>query len=129
MKGDIPDELVRIAQNGGDVVVLTGAGISDESGVPTFRGPEEYWQVGSRVYQSQEMSTYEMLPANPSRCGNGICTGWRCVPGAIFSKALAGKSFPVWSAVSRPRPKLLGGKVCPPQILTVAVREDILIRL
>ena len=58
MKSDIPDELVRIAQNGGDVVVLTGVGISAESGVPTFCGPEGYWQVGSRVYQSQEMATF-----------------------------------------------------------------------
>jgi len=40
-----------------DVVFLTGAGISAESGIPTFRGPEGYWTVGSRVYQPQEMAT------------------------------------------------------------------------
>lgn len=39
------------------VVVVTGAGISAESGIPTFRGPEGYWTVGSREYHPQEMAT------------------------------------------------------------------------
>ena len=38
-------------------MVLTGAGVSAESGIPTFRGPEGYWTVGSRVYQPQELAT------------------------------------------------------------------------
>lgn len=42
---------------GGHVVVVTGAGISAESGIPTFRGEEGYWTVGSRVYHPQEMAT------------------------------------------------------------------------
>jgi NAD-dependent deacetylase len=29
------------------LVVVTGAGVSAASGVPTFRGPEGYWTVGS----------------------------------------------------------------------------------
>ena len=29
----------------GPVVWLTGAGISAESGIPTFRGEEGYWKV------------------------------------------------------------------------------------
>jgi NAD-dependent deacetylase len=36
--------------DGGRVVVLTGAGISAESGIPTFRGPEGYWRIGLRNY-------------------------------------------------------------------------------
>jgi NAD-dependent deacetylase len=44
---------------------LTGAGISAESGIPTFRGPEGYWTVGSREYHPQEMATYEMFVHNP----------------------------------------------------------------
>jgi NAD-dependent deacetylase len=36
---------------------LTGAGISAESGIPTFRGPEGYWRVGSRNYHPQELAT------------------------------------------------------------------------
>ncbi len=41
----------------GPLVFLTGAGISAESGVPTFRGEEGYWQVGSRNYQPMELAT------------------------------------------------------------------------
>jgi NAD-dependent deacetylase len=47
------------------VVALTGAGISAESGIPTFRGPEGYWTVGSRNYMPQEMATAEMFELAP----------------------------------------------------------------
>jgi NAD-dependent deacetylase len=49
----------------GLVVVLTGAGISAESGIPTFRGVEGYWQVGSRNYRPMELATaaaFERMP-------------------------------------------------------------------
>lgn len=45
-----------LAEDGGFVVV-TGAGVSAESGIPTFRGADGYWTVGSRVYQPQELAT------------------------------------------------------------------------
>jgi NAD-dependent deacetylase len=54
---------VRAAR--GAVVVLTGAGISAESGIPTFRGEEGYWVVGSRNYMPQEMATLEMFERAP----------------------------------------------------------------
>lgn len=41
----------------GLVLWLTGAGISAESGIPTFRGPEGYWRIGSRNYRPQELAT------------------------------------------------------------------------
>lgn len=41
----------------GLIVVLTGAGISAESGIPTFRGKDGYWSVGSTVYHPQELAT------------------------------------------------------------------------
>ena len=47
------------------ITVLTGAGISAESGIPTFRGPEGYWTVGSRDYHPQEMATYDMYRRQP----------------------------------------------------------------
>ncbi len=56
-------EEVRAAQ--GRVVALTGAGISAESGIPTFRGKEGYWVVGSRNYLPQEMATKEMFDRRP----------------------------------------------------------------
>lgn len=45
------------AAAGGPVLWLTGAGISAESGIPTFRGPQGYWTVGSRNYHPQELAT------------------------------------------------------------------------
>lgn len=44
-------------RSGGLVVVLTGAGVSAESGIPTFRGEEGYWTIGSRHYHPQELAT------------------------------------------------------------------------
>ncbi|HUJ60098.1 MAG TPA: Sir2 family NAD-dependent protein deacetylase [Kofleriaceae bacterium] len=49
----------------GGVVVLTGAGISAESGIPTFRGKEGYWTVGSRDYHPQELATHDAFERMP----------------------------------------------------------------
>ncbi len=48
-----------------NITVLTGAGISAESGIPTFRGKEGYWTVGSREYHPQEMATLNMFRKKP----------------------------------------------------------------
>jgi NAD-dependent deacetylase len=58
-------EEVRDAR--GRVVALTGAGISAESGIPTFRGREGYWVVGSRNYMPQEMATHAMFLMEPEQ--------------------------------------------------------------
>ncbi len=47
------------------ITVLTGAGISAESGIPTFRGKEGYWVVGSKNYMPQEMATQAMFMMHP----------------------------------------------------------------
>jgi len=65
MTPHLTDTLTAIARRGGRVTVLTGAGISAESGIPTFRGPEGYWTVGSKVYQPQEMATQAMFARRP----------------------------------------------------------------
>eukprot|EP00088_Acartia_fossae_P014503 TRINITY_DN17778_c0_g1_i13.p1 TRINITY_DN17778_c0_g1~~TRINITY_DN17778_c0_g1_i13.p1 ORF type:complete len:306 (-),score=45.14 TRINITY_DN17778_c0_g1_i13:85-1002(-) len=44
------------------LVVLTGAGVSAESGVPTFRGAGGYW----RTYQAMDLATPEAFHSNPS---------------------------------------------------------------
>jgi NAD-dependent deacetylase len=70
---------VRTAR--GRVVALTGAGISAESGIPTFRGAEGYWVVGSRNYMPQEMATREMFDRRPDEVWRwylyrfGVCRG------------------------------------------------------
>jgi NAD-dependent deacetylase len=51
--------------DGGRVVALTGAGVSAESGIPTFRGKEGYWTVGSREYHPQELATHEAFERMP----------------------------------------------------------------
>ena len=43
-----------------DLLYITGAGVSSESGVPTFRGTDGFWTVGSINYTPQEMATRNM---------------------------------------------------------------------
>ena len=52
-------ELFARAKN---IVILSGAGMSAESGVPTFRGAGGYW----RTYQAQDLATPEAFAKNPS---------------------------------------------------------------
>lgn len=44
---------------------MTGAGISADSGIPTFRGPDGYWTVGSREYRPQQLATRAMFASDP----------------------------------------------------------------
>jgi NAD-dependent deacetylase len=55
----------RLQGEGIRVVLTTGAGISAESGIPTFRGKEGYWTVGSREYHPQEMATQAAFQKMP----------------------------------------------------------------
>ena len=49
----------------GHVIALTGAGVSAESGIPTFRGKDGYWTVGAREYHPQELATQAAFRAMP----------------------------------------------------------------
>jgi NAD-dependent SIR2 family protein deacetylase len=51
----------EIVQKAKHIVVLTGAGISAESGVPTFRGAGGFW----RKYQAQNLATPTAFAKNP----------------------------------------------------------------
>jgi len=57
--------LQDFAKGSGRLTILTGAGISAESNIPTFRGPEGYWTIGSNEYHPQEMATYRMFRQKP----------------------------------------------------------------
>ena len=57
--------VTEAAREPGPVLVLTGAGVSAESGIPTFRGAEGYWTVGSRNYHPQELATAAAFAAMP----------------------------------------------------------------
>merc|ERR1740117_1352791 len=70
-------QVLRRAQR---VVVLTGAGISAESGIPTFRGSDGFWTVGSENYRPQELATWEKYDEMPQELWKwyqyrwGLCT-------------------------------------------------------
>jgi NAD-dependent deacetylase len=49
----------------GSVLVLTGAGVSAESGIPTFRGTEGYWTEGHANYQPMELATHAAFRERP----------------------------------------------------------------
>ncbi|MGC4069624.1 MAG: Sir2 family NAD-dependent protein deacetylase [Polyangiaceae bacterium] len=65
------------------VCVLTGAGISAESGIPTFRGQDGYWTIGSRNYMPEEMATARLFAQRPEEVWRwylyrfGICRSVR----------------------------------------------------
>jgi len=54
-------ELIR--RNAGDVVALTGAGISADSGIPTFRGSGGLWSK----YKPEELATPRAFQESPER--------------------------------------------------------------
>jgi NAD-dependent deacetylase len=62
------DDLTRarsLVANAGRIVVLTGAGVSAESGVPTFRGPKGLW----KSFRPEELAT-------PQAFSNDPCLVW-----------------------------------------------------
>ena len=62
---DASSEMTEVAQllcQADRVAVLTGAGISAESGIPTFRGEEGLW----KEYRAEELATPEAFSQNPT---------------------------------------------------------------
>src|SRR5574342_1223756 len=59
------DDQIRLARahlsSAGAITVLTGAGISADSGVPTFRGTEGLW----RQYRAEDLATPEAFQRDP----------------------------------------------------------------
>ena len=47
------------------ILYITGAGVSSESGIPTFRGEDGYWTIGSKNYTPMEMATRQMYEHKP----------------------------------------------------------------
>ncbi len=52
----------------GLVVFLTGAGMSAESKIPTFRGEEGYWTIGSTNYRTETLATRQAFSQMPDDC-------------------------------------------------------------
>jgi NAD-dependent deacetylase len=80
---DLTKKLIDFACSDRHFTVLTGAGISVESDIPTFRGPGGYWQVGSKEYHPQEMATRSMFEKDPDSVW-----GWYLYRRGVCRKAL-----------------------------------------
>ncbi|WP_165729427.1 Sir2 family NAD-dependent protein deacetylase [Pseudoalteromonas sp. 31A1] len=48
-----------------NTLYITGAGVSAASGIPTFRGGDGYWTIGSKNYTPMEMATRAMYQNAP----------------------------------------------------------------
>lgn len=58
----LKEELLNTIRSAKKVAVITGAGVSAESGIPTFRGVGGYW----KNYKAEELATPEAFARNPS---------------------------------------------------------------
>ena len=56
--------IAAAAVDGEPIVAFTGAGISQESGIPTFRGADGIW----REHDPEQVATVEGFRANPAYC-------------------------------------------------------------
>jgi NAD-dependent deacetylase len=50
-----------------NTLYITGAGVSAASGIPTFRGEDGFWTIGSKNYTPQEMATRAMYQHDPAQ--------------------------------------------------------------
>mgnify|MGYP000515931775 CR=1 FL=1 len=62
---DVIALLKKAKENNNHFTFLVGAGLSAESGIPTFRGEDGYWVIGSKNYHPQEMATRQMFTKHP----------------------------------------------------------------
>ena len=66
LAGNISYDLMRnMTPQNDNTLYITGAGVSAASGIPTFRGRDGFWTIGSVNYTPQEMATRAMYQSNP----------------------------------------------------------------
>src|SRR5579885_1704301 len=58
---DVIAEVRRLIERAARVVTFTGAGISVESGIPTFRGPDGLW----RKFRAEDLATPDAFARDP----------------------------------------------------------------
>jgi NAD-dependent deacetylase len=61
MNERITQQLKFCKEKNKKVSFLVGAGLSAESGIPTFRGKDGYWVSGSKNYKAEEIGTLKMF--------------------------------------------------------------------
>ncbi|WP_372366001.1 NAD-dependent deacetylase [Candidatus Uabimicrobium sp. HlEnr_7] len=84
MEEKLQQILNEFKENEGNLTILTGAGISVESGIPTFRGADGYWTVGSVNYQFQQIGTFTFFEDKPLE-------SWKWF---LYRKGVCGRSKP-----------------------------------
>jgi len=62
-KVNVPERVAQAIEKAEHICVLTGAGISAESGVPTFRGKDSLWGK----FRPEELANAKAFVANPER--------------------------------------------------------------
>ncbi len=56
---------ISLLEGSHQITFLTGAGISAESGIPTFRGKDGFWVKGSKNYTPQDIATFAFFSRHP----------------------------------------------------------------
>ena len=54
------EELTEFIKKANRIVIFTGAGISTESGIPDFRGPQGIWKTTTPIYFQDFISSEEV---------------------------------------------------------------------
>ncbi len=62
---EIKERLAKAIKGEKHISFLVGAGLSAESGIPTFRDKDGYWMPGSPNYTPQQMATWRMFCQQP----------------------------------------------------------------
>jgi len=95
-------QLAQRIRSASSISVLTGAGVSSASGVPTFRGEEGLW----KSYSPQELATPEAFERNPALVWEWY--DWRrgliskCLPNAAHEVlALWSKRYPGFTLITQ----------------------------
>lgn len=100
---EIPTKLIQAIRGAGHVAVLTGAGISKESGIPTFR--EAQTGLWAR-YDPEELATPAAFRRNPRlvwewyQWRRGLIANARPNPGHLALAGLA-RLFPEWTLITQ----------------------------
>ena len=96
------DRLVRLLTPGARITVMTGAGVSAASGVPTFRGSTGLW----KNYRAEDLATPEAFARDPRTVWEWY--DWRrqliarCVPNAAHEVLAAwSRRFPSFTLITQ----------------------------
>ncbi|TGK79926.1 NAD-dependent deacylase [Leptospira montravelensis] len=81
----LPPDIIQRIRSAKNILFITGAGISSESGIPTFRGEGGYW----KTFKAEELATPEAFKKHPNVVWEwydwrrGICADAKPNPGHL----------------------------------------------